>query len=255
MPEKRTPLPSRPPLPTVGLFAPEVSNVGISAGSSAYTVITTPTSPLQWPYLYTDVHNAIRVLPIGSQEIIPADAGNVFSLIPDYAYLNTFLPIIEAVSDQTSIENKLNQLRLQSYKNMYSQEFLDTIRETDLEYGYESTVDVFLRSLLSQNALATKEWISSLFVENINDVRIATGILRTIAHLEYEEIAPQGTTMAYAALSHSSLEVCECGIRAFENWATSESLKALKTVRCQDKWLKKYVRKVISDLGELLGDG
>lgn len=159
---------------------------------------------------------------------------------------------VDESSTQVSRENRLNIARLSSYKKQFSQQLLEAIRESEFEFGYDSAVDVFLRARLAENALATKEWVNSLFIENFADTQTAVGILRVIAHLEYQEIAPQGPTIALAALSHSSLEVRECGIRAFENWGNLECLQILKSLSCPEKWMQDYVRQVVLDLEALL---
>ena len=132
-------------------------------------------------------------------------------------------------------------------KSKFSRSFLDSICKSNFEFGYDSLADIFIREHLAENSL-TKTWINEIFIENFRDIGITTGILRVIAHLDYREIAPQGLTIALAALSHSSAEVRECGIRAFENWSTSEGLEILRTVKCKEKWLQDYVDQVIIDI-------
>lgn len=149
-------------------------------------------------------------------------------------------------------ENMLNIARLNFYKAKFSEKFLQSIRDSEFEFGYDSLLDVFVREHIAENALATKEWMNSLFIENYNNTEIAVGILRVIAHLGYDEIAPQGPTMALAGLVHASLEVRECGIRAFENWGTMECLKVLRSVKCSEDWLSDYVNQVVKDLEEVL---
>ena len=160
--------------------------------------------------------------------------------------------IEEDLSSGVGSENRMNGARLSNYKLQFSGKFLELIQESELEFGYDSTVDAFLRERLAENALATKEWINSLFIENFADVGIATAILRVIGHLKYHEIAPQGPTIALAALSHVSLEVRECGVRAFENWGTLDCLRILTNLSCAEGWMKEYVTQVVSDLQESL---
>ena len=159
---------------------------------------------------------------------------------------------LEEYSSGLSNENRVNQARLNSYKRQLSLKFLGLIRESEFEFGYDSAADLFIRERLAENALATKEWINLLFIENFHDVVTASGILRVLAHLKYFEIAPQGPTIALAALSHTALEVRECGIRVFENWETTDCLRILKSLSCPEQWMKDYVRQIITDLEELL---
>lgn len=54
--------------------------------------------------------------------------------------------------------------------------------------------------------------------------------------------------MAIAAFSHTSEEVKELGIRAFEYWANEPSLAALEHVDVGNGWLNDYLQEVIEDL-------
>jgi len=137
---------------------------------------------------------------------------------------------------------------MRGYKDRLTSQFLAMVAETELEFGFRSPLDDFLRRRLDENAAVAKEWLSSLFLENFKDIRITTGILRTIAHFDYEDIAPNGLLIAMAALSHDSLQVRECGIRAFENWATAEALEVLRAIGCQERWMQDYVDRVIANI-------
>ena len=170
---------------------------------------------------------------------------------PDYTAPSGVI-IEDDISSGVGSENRMNGARLSAYKSQFSGKLLTLIQESELEFGYDSAVDVFLRERLAENALATKEWINSLFIENFPDVKITTAILRVIAHMKYHEIAPEGPTIALAALSHVSLEVRECGVRAFENWGTLDCLYILSNLTCSEDWMKKYISQIISDLGESL---
>ena len=156
-------------------------------------------------------------------------------------------------SDLSSTENAANAARLRWYRTKFTAQLLRLITDSELEYGFSSSLDVFLRERLAENALATKEWLNELFIEYYPDVSVATGTLRAIAHLDYHEIAPQGPTIALAALSHSNLEVRECGVRSFENWATLECLSILRSVQCNEEWMQDYVTQAIADLEEAFG--
>jgi len=158
--------------------------------------------------------------------------------------------IDSASTSEKSIEVFIFRRRLREFKQKYTQKLLNIIIEEDFEYGFNSPSDLFIKELMKLNPNITKEWLNSIFIEHFHDYRVVIGLLHIISHLEYYQINPQGPTMALAALSHASSEVRECGIRAFENWGSSESLKILKHVRCGEKWLQEYVEQVVSDLEE-----
>jgi len=156
-----------------------------------------------------------------------------------------------ASSDLQSEENRANERRRQLYESL-TEPFLRLVEESELEYGFASELDSFLHDHLRENASVTREWLNSVFNRYFRDVAVATGILRTIAHLDWAQINPEGPTMAIAALSHVNVEVREAGIRAFENWGKPEAIDILKHVRCEEPWLQEYIAQVIHDLEEEL---
>lgn len=142
--------------------------------------------------------------------------------------------------------------QLRKFRDNYTKELLHIILEQDFEYGFDSPADLFIKDLLNQNPIVTREWLNSVFLEYFYDRRILIGLLQLLSHMDYFEIYPQGQTMAVAALSHVDSEVRECGIRAFENWSNIESLNVLRNLKCPEEWLQEYVQQVISDLEEEL---
>jgi hypothetical protein len=150
-------------------------------------------------------------------------------------------------------ESLQNVWRLRRFKEKHTPMLLRIIQEQDFEYGFDSSADLFIKGLMEINSAVTKEWLNSVFIDHFHDGAVIIGLLHIISHLDYFKIYPQGPTMAVAALSHSDAEVRECGIRAYENWGSSESLKVLKSVKCEEQWLQQYVEQVIADLEEELG--
>lgn len=159
--------------------------------------------------------------------------------------------IITASSGFTN-ENRLNAQRMQRFKADFSARLLQLLREQDFEYGVDTPADELVRTCFHENESVAKQWLNQLFVENYSDQAVLIGILRVLSHLEYEEVAPQGPTIALAALANAIAEVRECGIRAFENWGTLQSLRVLKNVKCAEEWLDDYLQQVIADLTEEL---
>jgi len=160
--------------------------------------------------------------------------------------------IVEIASSDSSIENRLNAQRLKRFRTDFSSKFLQLLREQDFEYGVDTPADELVRKCFHENEAISKEWINNLFVENFNDQTVLMGILRVLSHFNYQEVVPQGPTIALAALANTSAEVRECGIRAFENWGSLHSLKVLENVNCEEKWLNDYLKQVIADLQEEL---
>ena len=145
-------------------------------------------------------------------------------------------------------ENYVNQKRLESLKSGFTARLLNLICEEDFEYGMSTKADVLVKDQMKTNTLATKNWLNAIFVENFGDAHILVGLLRIIARFDYLDVYPEGQTMAVAALSNSKDEVRECGIRAFESWATLDSLRVLENLRVSTGWLQEYVNQVVADL-------
>ncbi len=167
---------------------------------------------------------------------------------PAYTKENTF----ETIEQTDSDENYTNNKRLTEFRNNFSSELLRLIREQDFEYGIDSPADALVRECIQKNSSITKEWLNELFTENYNDTTIITGIMRVISHFSYDLMAPQGITMALAALPHSNQGVREVGIRALENWGTFECLNILESLKFEEEWLSEYVAQVIIDLKDEL---
>ncbi len=157
----------------------------------------------------------------------------------------------EASSTQTPTsatrENLMNDRRHIALSHVTPQ-LLALIEEQDFEYGIETTADSLVRRQMAANALATRSWLNELFIDNSAKPHVLVGLLRIIAHMEYGEVYPEGPTIAVAALSHQDVEVKECGVRAFERWATLESLHILENLKVSTRWLQEYIDQVVLDL-------
>lgn len=145
-------------------------------------------------------------------------------------------------------ENYINRRRLLQLKKEFTPQLIHLIVDSDFEYGIESSVDAFVRNQIKQNWLATKSWLSEIFVEHFGHPTILIGLLRAVSRLSYFDLSPEGPIMAVAALSHEDIEVRECGIRAFENWGNLHSLTVLENLQVSPPWLQDYVLRVVDDI-------
>ena len=99
-----------------------------------------------------------------------------------------------------------------------------------------------------ENNLQIKECLDVVFVKNFENPSIITGLLRTLAHFDPDDINPIGVTMALGALKHKNIEVKECAIRAFESWGGEDSLRILENIEESEGWLRNYIDNVIEDI-------
>ncbi len=148
-------------------------------------------------------------------------------------------------STDTIIENPYN-------KDLFNEEIsvLKEILENDhFESGIESNFERFIRKTLKNKNLDIKNLINVLMLQGFSNDLMLLALLKTMSHFAYYELYPQSMTIAMACLSHKNVEIKECVIGCFENWATHECLGILKTFsKFEEIWLNEYITQVISDL-------
>lgn len=178
----------------------------------------------------------------------------LFYDLNDETEFDTLFNGIEILTDieEDSTENKLNKARSSNLDKNYTRQFIKLLKEEEFEFGYSTRSEEILNEQLKINALATRNWLNEIFIQNFQDQSIIIGILRIIGRFEPSVIFPQGQTIALAVLSHSNDEIKELGIRAFEKWCSIESLEILKSLNIESPWLKEYIKEVISDFEEQL---
>ncbi|PXF33311.1 hypothetical protein EU77_14380 [Mesotoga sp. SC_NapDC] len=160
-------------------------------------------------------------------------------------------PYLSRASDSSATRGKECELeqRLQ-----FQNHLLRILKQQDFEYGLTSEAELFIGKHLELNRALVRSWINELFLKHFANVDIVVGILQSISRIEYDEIYPEGQTIALAASFHKHPEVRECSIRAFENWESPDCLEILRNCRCSEDWLEKYRLEVIQDLEELAKD-
>ncbi len=152
------------------------------------------------------------------------------------------------IETKNSSQNKENHDIEKYLKENITPKFLYLVREEDFEFGFTPESEKLIREHLEIHALATRNWLSEIFITYFKDEIVLVGLLRIMAHFQEKDIFPQGQIMAIAALSHSSDEIKELGIRAFESWCSAESLDILKNLDIKTTWLKEYADQVIIDI-------
>ena len=148
-----------------------------------------------------------------------------------------------------TLEEQPNQELLQQEKK-FTEELISFILYEDFEYGIDTNADVFVRRHMALDAIITKDWLGTIYVENMSNIPVLIGLLRIVARLDYQQIKPLGQLIAMAALNHDDIEVQECGVRAFESWEAIDSLNLLERLKVSPKWLQDYINEVASDLRE-----
>lgn len=154
----------------------------------------------------------------------------------------------ESTFPATAVQVEQDQLRLEEQKLAFSKQLLLLFENTDFEYGIKNEVDDFVEEFLTLNSTQTKEWLECLYLENFDKTAILVKLLRTIARIDYDTIFPQGQVIATSALNHEDIEVRECGVRAFESWASLDSLNILEHLEVAEEWLQDYINEVVEYL-------
>lgn len=154
----------------------------------------------------------------------------------------------EALQSQTQILTSSCQADTQLAKEIFVKNFIQLLRESEFEFGYTTPADDYLKHAIVNYGTFAREWINHIFVSRFSDSSIIIAILRVISHFEYNQMIPQGMTMATSAMVHKDIEVKECGIRCFENWEAPENIDILKSVNISEEWLNEYLQDVIRDL-------
>ena len=162
------------------------------------------------------------------------------------------LALITSSSSPEYVERSFKRL-VERFSREATPRILSIIREQELEYGYESPAEQFIREKLSEAPAVAKEWLGNLFLEYFDAPDVLVALLHAISHFDYNDIFPTGQMMALAALRYQNPEVRESAVRAFENWGNSDSLlKVLRAIRFREEWLQNYVEQVVRDLEQEL---
>lgn len=164
----------------------------------------------------------------------------------EYKTLESNEIIIDAgtLKDDTAIQRYVPD---KTYEHLTGQ-LIASIRTEEFEFGVLSNAETIVERELKRNGLETRNWLNQLFVTYFGDTRVLIGLLHLIGRFKEFEMHPQGLTMALAALSHKDDEVKELAVRAFEHWASPQSLEALQHVRVGTPWLQNYIDEVVEDL-------
>ena len=90
-----------------------------------------------------------------------------------------------------------------------------------------------------------KTAIMELYLSNLERPFVLTGLLTMISSIPYHDAAPQCPIMALGLLQNKDTSIRDKAIQVFEKWNSKEGIKILKSLKCDRKWLQKYVDKVV----------
>ena len=81
---------------------------------------------------------------------------------------SSIISILQSSSD----ENSINALRLNILEKQFSDSLISLIKEEPFEYGYDNQTDIFVRKLMDENRVVTKEWLNNIFNRNFGNTSL-----------------------------------------------------------------------------------
>ena len=132
----------------------------------------------------------------------------------------------------------------------------------DLKIGEVNEMENVVRNLVSMSSQNdTLTWLNQLYLEYNKNVLFVCTLLHTLSHMEYEEVIPQGPTMAMASLNHEDDRVIGYAIKAFSNWNSKNTIDLMQTNIPHIPWARKewnrvleYIEKYGDENNELLNE-
>lgn len=142
---------------------------------------------------------------------------------------------------------KENSIEKQEYE-LYKEELEKLLFTSDTEWGMYSEFDEFTIEHVEDEHFMKA--INEIYIKNYHNENVLIKIINAISEVEYNKVFPFGQMVAIAAVYNKSLLVQQKGIEAFERWHQESSISILENLDIKEKWLKKYVDKIIEDLKE-----
>lgn len=131
---------------------------------------------------------------------------------------------------------------------LFVSELMHFLDSDDFEAGVKSGAEKYIESKLAENAIVAQLGVGTVFLSCTDKPRRLVGILAAVSHLDQKAFSPMNELVALSALSHSSIEVKESAVRAYEYWEDPVLVGRLKDFQLTPNWLDEYRQEVISDI-------
>lgn len=126
------------------------------------------------------------------------------------------------------------------------QDILLSLNWNDLKTGEINEMETIVRNLISMSSQKkTLEWLNDLYLEYNDNALFMCTLFHTLSHMEYEEVLPNGPTMAMASLNHKNDKVIGYAIKAFSNWNSKKTIKLMQTNIPRIPWANKEWNRVL----------
>lgn len=141
-----------------------------------------------------------------------------------------------------SDEEDLKNILIRQYMN----DILAVVRNDHYEDGTETRSEEYMLMNYSDSSKEyIKEALMNLYLDYQQDAQVLTGILMMAGSVSYDSIHPQGQIMALGLLQNKDFSVRDRAVQLYERWNSKKGINVLKGLRCDRKWLQRYVDKVI----------
>lgn len=167
--------------------------------------------------------------------------------IPMHAVLSgAVVPKVISINDTFFANEEKEQIDDKTLTEQYKQEILIVIRNDIFEDGITTASEKYIADNYNEESCGyIKAALMNIYLENLTNEKILTGVLMMISSIPFENAKPQGPIMALGLLQNMNYSVRDKAVQAFERWNSKQGIPVLRSLKCDRKWLQKYVDKVI----------
>lgn len=151
-------------------------------------------------------------------------------------------------TEPTSTSTSMHDLTGDELGVKFEKELLECLDSDFIEPGVKSATEYFVEKWLSIHPVLVQTSLGRIYLGNTSDTRRIVGILTVVAHLDKQALSPANELIALGSLAHTSVEVKEFALRAYEYWEDTELVARLKNFEMQPKWLDDYRKEIIMDV-------
>lgn len=139
-------------------------------------------------------------------------------------------------------KNENSNILITQYKN----DIIGVILNDLFEDGTVTKSEEYIKDTLSpENCEYIKTAIMELYLSNLDNSHILTGLLTMISCIPYQDANPQCPIMALGLLQNKDISIRDKAVQVFEKWNSKAGIPILKSLKCDRKWLQRYVDRVI----------
>lgn len=174
--------------------------------------------------------------------------------IENHSYMESSV-LSKTYTNMTDVEINSSQIALgedsvignkEILVQQYMTEILSIIRDDVFEDAIETKSERYIHEVYNDYTCEyIKAALMKLYLDNLSNAHILTGLLMMIGTIPYDKIVPEGQIMAMGLLQNMHISIRDKAIQAFERWNSKKGISVLKSLKCDRKWLQRYVDKVI----------